>query len=497
MYRILDIAVSDWRTRNGSDASAQGRTRIAPPDAARPFNLLRWFSVLGFVAVSIFSATLATIVSHFTTREIVDQDATLTRQFIVSVAEAQSRQARLGPNVSLGQILDERADFARLGIDPRVAESVRKQFYDHLRFLPDVLLAHVVARDRKIIWSTNPSMIGRLNQGNADLESAFASSQVRGNISYVGNAQQRAEEQFTRHPEKFFVENHVPLYDPRGDVVAVAEIYKEPASLLRALQLGDILVWICTALGAVFLYLALFWIVRRADKMLNDQQQRLVEAEALCVIGEMSAAVAHGIRNPLASIRTSAELALDGDLDSTRKNATDIISQIDRLGKWVRDLLVFSRPLAGENQQIDVVSLAEECLLGFTSQMERGGVSWTFMRPPVRVPPVVADRALATQALANIVSNALEAMPDGGSLALEFELAALPEHVKLVVTDTGSGMSPGELNLIFKPYYTTKRDGVGLGMALVKRIMERFGGAISLHSRKGEGTRVILSFRSA
>jgi signal transduction histidine kinase len=69
--------------------------------------------------------------------------------------------------------------------------------------------------------------------------------------------------------------------------------------------------------------------------------------------------------------------------------------------------------------------------------------------------------------------------------------------VRLVVTDTGPGMSPAELNLVFKPYYTTKRNGLGLGMALVKRIMERFGGAISLHSRKGEGTLVSLIFKVA
>jgi signal transduction histidine kinase len=69
--------------------------------------------------------------------------------------------------------------------------------------------------------------------------------------------------------------------------------------------------------------------------------------------------------------------------------------------------------------------------------------------------------------------------------------------VVLRVTDTGPGMSPAELDLVFKPYYTTKREGIGLGMALVKRIMERFGGAISLDSREGEGTRVSLSFSYA
>jgi two-component system sensor histidine kinase HydH len=247
-------------------------------------------------------------------------------------------------------------------------------------------------------------------------------------------------------------------------------------------------------LGAVFLYLSLFWIVRRADRTLIDQQRRLVEAEALCVIGEMSAAVAHGIRNPLASIRSSAELALDGDLASTRKNANDIIVQIDRLGKWVRDLLAFSRPLSGENQRIDLVSLVDGCLVNFTTQLEKNRVVCEFVRPPSGVPAVIGERALATQALANVVANAIEAMPQGGSLRLEIRPAAKHKGVSVVVSDTGPGMSRAEVDLVFKPYYTTKRHGLGLGMALVKRIMERFGGDIAMESREGEGTRVKLNF---
>ncbi|HSQ03019.1 MAG TPA: ATP-binding protein, partial [Burkholderiales bacterium] len=99
--------------------------------------------------------------------------------------------------------------------------------------------------------------------------------------------------------------------------------------------------------------------------------------------------------------------------------------------------------------------------------------------------------------LANVISNAIEAMPEGGALALEFRVAVRRHRVDLVVHDTGRGMSPVDLDLVFKPYYTTKRHGLGLGMALVKRIMERFGGDVRLHSREGEGTQVALTFRLA
>lgn len=493
MYRNPEIAVGEWPARDRRRPEAAVGAQSLPQDPVRRFTLLRWILIVGLVAILVISILFAAILSHFMTREILDHDATLTSQFIDSIAETQGSQAALGPNATLGQILDERADLAKLGIDPQVAGRARKQFYGHLRSLPDVLLAEVYGRDRMIIWATNQSLVGKVTQDNDELEKAFT-SRVAVSMSDAGRAQKAEDRWFLRQPEKLYLENFVPLYDARGEVAAVAKIYKEPGNLLRRIDRGNARVWVCVAFGAVFFCLALFWIVRRADIMLNAQQQRLVETEALCVIGEMSAAVAHGIRNPLASIRSSAELALDGDLESARKNATDIIFQIDRLGKWVRDLLAFSRPLLGENRKIDLVSLVEECLPHFSAQMEKHQISCEFVRPPAGVPPVLGARALATQALASVISNAIEAMPGGGSLRLEFQMETLPQHVALVVTDAGPGMSPTELDLVFKPYYTTKRDGLGLGMALVKRIMERFGGAINLYSRKGEGTRVSLSF---
>jgi signal transduction histidine kinase len=493
MYQNADIGMNDWPARDRRRPEAAGRAQSVPCESARRFPLLRWVSILGLVAIVILSLITAAILSHFMTREILDHDSTLTSQFVVSVAETQAAQANLGPNVTLGQILDERESLARFGIDPQVAASARKQFYDHLRFLPDVLLAEVFTRDHRILWSTNSSEIGQIHQDKGGLDKAFSSRAIV-NVSYVGRTHEPVEQLFLRQAEKLYVENYVPLYDTRGDVAAVAKIYKEPADLLYSIGRGKALVWACTVFGAIMLYLALFWIIRRADIMLNAQQQRLVETEALCVIGEMSAAVAHGIRNPLASIRSSAELALDGDLQSTRKNANDIIFQIDRLGKWVRDLLVFSRPLTGENQKIDLVSLVEECLPHFKPQLEKSRVSCEFVQPPAGMPLVLGARALATQAVASVIANAIEAMPAGGTLRLELEREQQLRRVALLVSDTGTGMSPNELNLVFKPYYTTKRDGLGLGMALVKRIMERFGGGISIASREGKGTRVNLSF---
>ncbi|MBE0625277.1 MAG: two-component sensor histidine kinase [Burkholderiales bacterium] len=498
MYPLSETRFGEWpaydRRRKETETAAPAMSQLHNP--AQRFDLIRWISILGLVSIMVASIPFAAILSHFMTNEILEHDASLTGRFIVSVAETQTSQANLGNKVALGQILDQRANLEALGVDPQVAASVRQQFYDHLRFLPDVLQADVIARDRKLIWSTNHALVGQIENDSAELEKAFTPHAMRATarLSAVGRTNDANEHLLPRQAGEMHVDDYVQLYDAHGEVAAVARIHKDLGDLVQSIDRGNVLVWVCTALGAAFLYLTLFWIIRRADAMLKAQHQRLVETEALCIIGEMSAAVAHGIRNPLASMRSSAELALDGDLESTRKNATDIIFQIDRLGKWVRDLLAFSRPLDCESRKINLVTLVEDCLPSFSAQLERCRISCEFVQPPAQVPLVLGARGLATQALASVIANAIEAMPAGGTLRLELEHEPHSRCVAVVVSDTGTGMSPAAVEMVFKPYYTTKCNGLGLGMALVKRIMERFGGAISLHSRLGEGTRVNLNF---
>ena len=493
MYQKLRMVFGRWLPYG----AWVDHSRLATAQGLRPFNLLRWFSILSFAAVAIISIGFASTLTHFLTREILQRDALLTSQFVHSIETVQNQQARLGRGVTLGAILDERGN---TGIDPREAASVRNQFYDHLRFLPDVLLVNVYAADRKIIWSTNPVLVGKIDKDNDELDDAIQ-TRVMVATNYLdqehhNEEQHKNEQAFEADPKKFFVESYLPLLNGEGDVVSVVEIYKEPESLLDAIARCQQLVWSCTLLGMVFLYLAMFWIIRRADTTLDDQQRQLLESETLCVVGEMSASVAHGIRNPLASIRSSAELALEGDAVSIRKNANDIISQVDRLSKWVRDLLVFSRPVAGETQAMDILALVDDCLPNFAAQLEKNGIDCTVVRPDGVVPRVKGNRSLATQALASVISNAIEAMPGGGRLQLELQVGEREKNVSLVISDTGAGMSETQLDLIFKPFYTTKRNGLGLGMALVKRIMERFGGAIRLNSHEGQGTKVSLTFNS-
>lgn len=490
MHSRLAMTIGDWLTK----AMKWHIPKVATWGKVLRLEFIPWFSVAGFVTVILFCIAFGSVLSHFLTQEILDRDVMFSRQFIDSVEETQSFQAHLPSQVRLGQLLDKRTNPSSLGVDAQQAESVRNQFYDHISELPDLLLVNIFAPDSTVIWSTNPSLIGHVSEDNDELEEVLAK---RTNIAteHFNEEHHKDEQQFTVEPEGAFIESYVPLFDARQNVVAIVEIYKEPKYMQQTIRRGKVLIWSCIALGAIFLYGAPFWIFQRADGALNDQQRRLREAETLCVIGEMSAAVAHGIRNPLASIRSSAELALDADPEAARKNAEDIIVQVDRLGKWVRELLVFSRPVSGEVQEVNLVRLVDECLPNFSTQLQHNKITCEFVRPVDSVPPVVGNGALVNQALASVICNAIEAMPAGGTLRLELQVSNLRRRVELVVSDTGIGMSANQIELAFKPFYTTKRNGVGLGVSQVRRIMERFGGEIILNSKAGQGTQACLSFR--
>ena len=456
-----------------------------------------WFSIVGLSTATLFCLAFGSILSHFMTREILNHDAIITSQFINSVEWVETKQAKVGHKMRFGQMLDERTNFKALGVDGKVAAEARSQYYDHISMLPDVKLANVYGADHTIIWSTNPAAVGKASKNNADLQKVFAKNTSVTNDSFSGDKIKGNEQSFTSASGTPFVETYIPMTDLHGEVIAVVQIYQEPHNLKQTINRGKLLIWAFIALGAAFLYITPFCIFRRADGELHEKQQRLTEAETLCVIGEMSTAVAHGIRNPLASIRSSAELALDADAESARKNAEDIISQVDRLSKWVREFLTFSLPVAGESEVIDAVALIETGLQNFATQFKNNHVAFDFKRPTEAVPLIMGNRILANQALSSVISNALEAMPQGGSLRLKLEVLAASNAVDIIVIDSGIGMSANQIQMAFKPFYTTKRNGVGLGMAQVKRIMERFGGLVSLHSREGEGTQACLSFRVA
>lgn len=456
------------------------------------FDLLRWFSITSLAALVPAAALTGSLLSHFIAEQTLRRDALLTAQFIRNAIGVQA--AVLGA-VSLNEYLDRRTDPTPAGISREAVGRARAEIYEHLRQLPDVLQSSVYASDRMVVWSSNKALVGTHARNDEELEEAFASG---GEVTRLhrGADPISHERWFSVAASDRFVENYVPLLDAAGRVVAVVEVYKRPSELMAAIRTGQALVWTTTALGGVLVYFGLFGIVRRASGMLRQQQRQLVEAQSQLFAGEMATALAHSLRNPLSSVRNSAELALCSDDLPVRKNAHDIITQVDFLSQWIRELLLYSRPLSGEQEPVDLCTVLQGVLASFAPTLERLAIRLSWDRGGCAGARVQGNTALLRQALHSVISNAVEAMQAGGELRVEMRETREPAGIELVISDSGLGMSTQQLAAAFQPFQTTKPYGLGVGLPLVRRAMERFGGSVALASAESAGTQVRLRFRT-
>jgi two-component system sensor histidine kinase HydH len=457
------------------------------------FNLLRWFSFGSFFIIAAVALGLGYISTRFVVEESIERDSMLTAQFIQAIGDAEIRHAGITPARTMGEMLDPRHDNNYPDVDPGSRAAARIEFLDHVEHLPDSLLAVVYALDRTVVWSTNPQMIGMRVEGDEELDESFEMKEPV-STSYHQIDDERPEQMLLREPTYLFIENYIPMFNAdKSKVIAMVEIYKEPADLVERIQRGFKSIWVATVLGGAVIYLALFWIVRRAAKLLESQQKQLIANETFVALGEMSSAVAHSLRNPLANIRSSAELAQEIASQSAQKNIGDIINQVDRMSRWVRELLVSLRPMNDDYETVDLVLSIDDTLSAFDALIRRSNVEVRFT--PQTFPPVVSQQVLLTQILNSLFANALEAMPKGGVLSVDIE--SQPGHLRMTLSDTGKGMTKQQQQMVFKPFFTTKQGGLGVGLALVKRIMERFEGSVELTSQEQEGTRVCLNFKVA
>ena len=236
-----------------------------------------------------------------------------------------------------------------------------------------------------------------------------------------------------------------------------------------------------------------------SGRILRRQETRLIEAERLAVVGEMASAVAHGLRNPLAAIRSCAELTVEDDIPpASRQSVQAIMDQVDRLEGWIRSFLVRSEQERGSTEagaRLDLVTA--RALDNFAPQMARRGI--TLRRQGLPVLSVAAGSAEVEQVLNTLLSNAVEAMREGGTL--EVACATGPrQRAEVTIRDTGPGLSSEAEATLFTAFRTTKASGLGVGLALGRRIAERLGGQLDIRNRadgvSGVEARLILPLRS-
>ena len=223
---------------------------------------------------------------------------------------------------------------------------------------------------------------------------------------------------------------------------------------------------------------------------LRDSRNELIRAERLATAGRMAASFAHEIRNPLSSMRMLAQMLMQkSDLPSSKREQSIgyILEEIERIDVIVKGFMDFARPAALEFAPHNLNQALEEVLSFMEANFNHHQIALVKKFDP-ELPPIQFDRDRLKQGFMNIVLNAIEAMSEGGTV--EVETSRHDTRVQVDVLDSGVGISSEDLEQLFEPFYTTKVQGTGLGLANTKRILEQHGGDVTIRSAEGEGTKV-------
>ncbi len=229
---------------------------------------------------------------------------------------------------------------------------------------------------------------------------------------------------------------------------------------------------------------------------LRDSQRKLVDREQLAAVGELSAVIAHEIRNPLAIIKNaSSALRREDTAAGDRSTLRDILDEeTERLQRLVHDLLAYSRPVVPQARALRLAELVKRSVERAKSGVQHADdvdVVYVLDEGPEHVH---GDPELLRHALVNVVENALEAMQGGGRLEIRASQAELgkKQAVQLAFEDSGEGMDTLVRGRARNPFFTTRPSGTGLGLAIVERVVRNHGGDVSIESMHGRGTTVTL-----
>jgi hypothetical protein len=225
----------------------------------------------------------------------------------------------------------------------------------------------------------------------------------------------------------------------------------------------------------------------------------MVQAEHLATMGELAAGVAHEIRNPLAGIAGAIEIiSKEFPKDHPdREILGDLRQEVRRIEKVLNDLLAYARPKAAQFGLADLKETVARTLQLARQQIGSKNVEFS-IQIPAQLPPFRMDHEQMHQVLLNLVLNGIQALHEAGKITIQAKVLgssggpSRPNAIEISVSDTGAGIAREQIEKIFRPFYTTKRGGTGLGLSLCRRIISQHGGTLTAESDLGKGSRFII-----
>ncbi len=286
-----------------------------------------------------------------------------------------------------------------------------------------------------------------------------------------------------------------------GPVVGVFEITQNISADLAEISKFRLIILVTLVVIMGLLFLVLRQIVKKAGVILarRQEEQRTLEgqlhqSERLAALGEMTAGVAHEVRNPLGIISSTAELLQErlAKYEPQNRLARIIVEEANRLNEKVTEFLDFARPRIPNLRPCDLEAVLDRGLEFLEPEIQRLEIRVT-RDYHFNGRLLAADSDLLHQAFLNLLLNAIQAMPGGGRLTVATKPGPQGRGGEIRFADTGEGIEPESLKKVLNPFFTTKEKGSGLGLPIVKSIIETHQGTIKIDSAVGDGTVVTIT----
>ncbi|MFH1489165.1 MAG: ATP-binding protein [Pseudomonadota bacterium] len=464
---------------------------LKSPFEEKQFRLVKFFASASFVVIIIFSFPFSMVISQ-KAKDI------LLRSY-------ENSALLVGENLNHQVFQNFALPVTRMYGEIRLREKEQYDLMDRIvrntihGFNVELVNTYDIG-NMVISYSTDPRLIGRKVHESLGYKKALQGESSSGLIS-------SRDDLWGLGIEFFGGERKLRTYIPfrgvnpytgtKGKVSGVFELFQDLSPQYESIVRFQYLIFGLSILIMGLIFVALLLIVHKAERTIEQRakeqrklEDQLHQSERLAALGQMVASVSHEIKNPLGIIRSTAELLGSmPDADQNQKRLSGVITEeSSRLNRIVTEFLDFARPQKPNLQECRLEEIVEKNILFLRPELDRGGIKVRHNLDGGSF-PLSADPDLLYRAFLNLFLNAMQAMENGGVLTID--MAEEGDGYRVEIEDTGHGIDPEHVNKIFNPFYTTKEKGSGLGLCIVKKIIEEaHQGSIAIHSSPGHGTKM-------
>ena len=458
-------------------------------EKAKPFRLVKYFTYISLI-VMFFGALILSILNTRLSREM---------QFKKNEGYARILIENLNHQIFTQYILPYVTKYGKLQLSQpeqfkRVDTIVRNTLHSF-----KVEMVSIYDMQNTISYSFDTDLIGLKGLGGSAYQKALSGESTtrlreRGRIWGLWMGSSKESKIITFAP----LRAEYSFLFISDAVLGVIEIVQDVSEDYRAIFKFQVQVIITIMVVMGSLLLVLIIVVQHGQAIIEKRAREQIKlkaqlgrAEHLSTLGEMVAAVSHEIRNPLGIIMSSAELLKKKTVSNISSNTIPdiIVEEAGRLNNIITDFLNFAKPKTPNFVACRIEDILEKNIKFFASDIKDKAYCIE-KRALTDLPQITADPNMLYQAVLNLLINARQAMPDGGKIMIE--LSANDSRIKIHFEDEGSGIQPDVLNKIWDPFFTTKETGTGLGLGIVKNIIEAHDGQISFENRPVKGARMMI-----